>query len=305
MRESRWWRLGLALRNRRNVLFALRHPLWAFKTLAGLRTRRGRLGRGARQASAVTARQWLVGITAEPRVPEDLWIAGIFDDELVGALEPDCNLITFRPDNWEANLEGRRPHMLLVESAERGNDGSWEYRIASTPHADAAGLQDLRALIEWCRANRHNPLHDYVPGDFIAEGVGERFDLVFAHAVVDHVYDIDAFVRAAVEASNRWIYLTAYRGWFPDLDAHRYNWSEQDTCFYNDLSPTQIQRLLVGLGCRMVAVTHSATPIQPDVWEAVIVAMHDSGCILGWRDYPDEGLFQRDRHYIAMLYPEG
>ena len=25
--------------------------------------------------------------------------------------------------------------------------------IASTPHADAAGLQDLRELIEWCHAN--------------------------------------------------------------------------------------------------------------------------------------------------------
>jgi len=153
IRESRWWRLGLALKNRRNVLFALRHPIWALKTLAGLRTRRGRLGRGARQSSAVTARQWLAGISAEPRVPEDLWIAGIFDDEVARALEPDCNLISFRPDNWQANLEGRRPHMLLVESAERGNGGSWEYRIASTAHADAAGLQDLRELIDWCRAN--------------------------------------------------------------------------------------------------------------------------------------------------------
>ena len=153
VRESRWWRLGLALRNRRNVLFALRHPIWAVKTLAGLRTRRGRLGRGGRTSSATTARQWLAGVSAEPRIPEDLWIAGIFDDELARALEPDCNLITFRPDNWQANLEGRRPHMLLVESAERGNDGSWEYRIGSAPHADAAGLQDLRELIDWCRAN--------------------------------------------------------------------------------------------------------------------------------------------------------
>jgi hypothetical protein len=40
-------------------------------------------------------------------------------------------------------------------------------------------------------------------------------------------------------------------------------------------------------------------------WEAVIVAMHGGGCILGWRDYPDEGLFRRARHYIAMLYPAG
>jgi glycosyl transferase family 1 len=153
MRESRWWRLGLALRNRRNVLFALRHPIWALKTVAGLRTRRGRLGRGGRSTSATTARQWLAGISAAPRVPEDLWIAGIFDAELGRALEPDCNLIAFRPDNWQVTLEGRRPHLLLVESAEHGNDGSWEYKIGTAPHADAAGLQDLRELVEWCRAN--------------------------------------------------------------------------------------------------------------------------------------------------------
>src|SRR5260221_8597168 len=153
MRESRWWRLGLALKNRRNVLFALRHPLWALKTLAGLRTRSGRLGRGARTSSATSARQWLAGISAAPRVPEDLWIAGIFDSGLARALEPDCNLISFRPDNWQVTLAGRRPHMLLVESADHGNDGAWEYKIGTAPHADAAGLQDLHELVDWCRAN--------------------------------------------------------------------------------------------------------------------------------------------------------
>jgi hypothetical protein len=181
IRESRWWRLGLALKNRRNVLFALRHPIWALKTLAGLRTRRGRLGRGVGRASAVTARQWLAGIRAEPRVPEDLWIAGIVDDDLARALEPDTNLITFRPDNWQATVEGRHPHMLLVESAERGNDGSWEYRVASTPHADGAGLQDLRQLIDWCRANGTPTVFWYTGSH---ESVG-RFSE--AAALFDHV----------------------------------------------------------------------------------------------------------------------
>jgi hypothetical protein len=39
-------------------------------------------------------------------------------------------------------------------------------------------------------------------------------------------------------------------------------------------------------------------------WEAVIVAIDNGSCILGWRDYPDEGLFQRHRQHIAMLPPE-
>jgi len=181
MRESRWWRLGLALKNRRNVLFALRHPIWALKTLAGLRSRRGRLGRGGRSSSATTVRQWLAGISATPRVPEDLWIAGILDADLSRALAPDCNLIVFRPDNWQVTLEGRRPHLLLVESADHGNDGAWEYKIGTAPHADAAGLQDLHDLVGWCRANGTPTVFWFTAAASQAERYAE------AAALFDHV----------------------------------------------------------------------------------------------------------------------
>jgi len=134
------------------------------------------------------------------------------------------------------------------------------------------GYDISRKEIEWCRTNRHNPHHDYLFGDFIAERLTETFDLVFAHAVIDHVYDIDAFVRASVEASQRWVYLTAYRGWFPDLVTHRYTWSESDTCFYNDVSPTQIATLLRELGCFHTTVTHSESQIAGVGWETQIIA---------------------------------
>jgi SAM-dependent methyltransferase len=125
--------------------------------------------------------------------------------------------------------------------------------------------------IEWCRANRPNPRHAYVAGDFIADGIDERFDLVFAHALIDHVYDIDAFLHAVVNATDRWVYLTAYRGWFPDLTDHRYSWSEQDTCFYNDLSPARVQALLTALGCRPLRVGRSDTVVEPIGWETLII----------------------------------
>ena len=134
------------------------------------------------------------------------------------------------------------------------------------------GYDISRKEIEWCRAIRHNSQHDYMVGDFITDGVGECFDLVFAHAVIDHVYDVDAFVRMALGATNRWLYLTAYRGWFPDLQEHRYSWSEQDTCFYNDLSPTRIQSVLTALGCRHVQVTPSEAEIQPIGRETLVIA---------------------------------
>ena len=39
-------------------------------------------------------------------------------------------------------------------------------------------------------------------------------------------------------------------------------------------------------------------------WEAVIVAIQDDSVIFGWREYPDEGLYRRNRQQITLLPPE-
>jgi SAM-dependent methyltransferase len=108
--------------------------------------------------------------------------------------------------------------------------------------------------IEWCRQHRALPGHEYLSGDFIVDQTIGRHDLVLAHAVVDHVYDIDRFITRAVRSALRWVYLTAYRGWFPQLTEHRYLWDEKSTCYYNDLSPDRVLELLAQLGCTDVRV---------------------------------------------------
>jgi hypothetical protein len=40
-------------------------------------------------------------------------------------------------------------------------------------------------------------------------------------------------------------------------------------------------------------------------WEAVILAVHQNTCTLCFRDYPDQGLVQRERHQLAILHPNG
>jgi hypothetical protein len=82
----------------------------------------------------------------------------------------------------------------------------------------------------------------------------EKFDVVFSQGTIDNSYDMDAMLRAMV-ACSKWIYLTAYRGWFPDLPEHRYSWSEDTTCFYNDISPTVVRETLVGIGCSEIEIT--------------------------------------------------
>jgi SAM-dependent methyltransferase len=172
-------------------------------------------------------------------------------------------------ERWVAERD--RPHDPIRSVLEIGCGRGVRYPALFADRR-YVGYDISRKEIEWCRANRPNPLHEYLAGDFIADGVAGRFDLVFAHAVIDHVYDIDAFVRAAVDASDRWVYFTAYRGWFPDLREHRYRWSRQDACFYNDLSPTRIQSVLAERGWRPVRVSPSAAVVEPIGRETEIVA---------------------------------
>lgn len=134
------------------------------------------------------------------------------------------------------------------------------------------GLDISDRLIKWCRENRPNPLHKYIACDFISQGFPDKFDLVFSQGTIDNVYDMNGFVSAAVRASSNWIYITAYRGYFPELPQHRYYYSENEGCFYNDLSPNQIFELLLKLGCRNIAILPSYTGNTAIKYETLIIA---------------------------------
>lgn len=119
--------------------------------------------------------------------------------------------------------------------------------------ANYTGVDISRKEIDWSRGNDGRAGHRYLCGDFVTMVGGDiepgSFDLVFSHAVIDHVPDIDAFIRACVGASRGRLYLTAYSGWFPELAAHRQVWSPEHTCFYSSLSPGRVVSELQGLGC--------------------------------------------------------
>jgi hypothetical protein len=82
----------------------------------------------------------------------DLRVAAIADARLAGLLRETCDAAFVRPEDWRADLDARPPHLLLVESARRGNGGAWQYRIAWHAHPDALLRRDLRALVGWCAA---------------------------------------------------------------------------------------------------------------------------------------------------------
>lgn len=107
--------------------------------------------------------------------------------------EPEVKLITFTPDNWRAVFEFNRPHILIVESAWKGNKGSWKGKIGGNVNRN---ITELIEIIKWCRDkdiptvfwNKEDPVHyDY----FI--DTAKCFDYVFTtcrEAIDRYKYDL-------------------------------------------------------------------------------------------------------------------
>ena len=79
--------------------------------------------------------------------------------------------------------------------------------------------------------------------DFIDYDVSEKFDLVFSHAVIDHVKNPNEFILKSIYQSKKWVFHSIYRGFTynlkhgkPSLDKHGY--------IYNSLSFYELKEIL-------------------------------------------------------------
>tara|TARA_B100000161_G_scaffold263091_1_gene233910 strand:- start:929 stop:2434 length:1506 start_codon:yes stop_codon:yes gene_type:complete len=134
------------------------------------------------------------------------------------------------------------------------------------------GVDISLSNIDWCKKNRKNNFHNYFCKDFIKSPMKKKADLVFSSGTIDNSYDMDAFILSMINSSKKWIYLTAYRGWFPDLKEHRYSFSEKDNCFYNDISPNRVGQKLKEFGCKDIQISPLRTGLKDVIYETRIIA---------------------------------
>lgn len=88
----------------------------------------------------------------EDRLPKKrLIVAGILDEFSYQCFKYECDLITFDPENWQRILEKDKPDMLFVESAWKGNNGTWQYKIGKYYNQNR---NELTQLIGWCREQK-------------------------------------------------------------------------------------------------------------------------------------------------------
>lgn len=106
----------------------------------------------------------LAGVLQPPptKLPPDLKVACVLDEFTEACFYPEWKALTFRPDNWKTTLESAPADLLFVESAWKGNQGSWQYKVVSVTKG-----RELEDLVFHCRAkgiptafwNKEDPVH--------------------------------------------------------------------------------------------------------------------------------------------------
>lgn len=107
------------------------------------------------------------------------------------------------------------------------------------------GIDISHTAIDFCKQNSK---FTFLCDDFIKMKMNNKFDLVYTHAVVDHVYDIDEFISKIIDKTNHYAYINSYRGFFPELKNHKMQWDGYEGCYFNNISIKQIKNLFSSKG---------------------------------------------------------
>lgn len=159
-----------------------------------------------------------------------------------------------------------------IESiADFGSGIGYGYRDEITD-IEYTGYDISKRVCDIANTNRKSPLQNFICVDYIENELDRKYDLVYSSGTIDNCYDVEAYLAAMVNASSKWIYLSCYRGWFPELLEHQYTYSEDHGCFYNDLSPSLVQKSLEDLGCTETLAYKLKSSNEEIDFETVIVA---------------------------------
>ena len=133
------------------------------------------------------------------------------------------------------------------------------------------GIDISETAIEFCKSR--SPFN-FICTDFLKKNIDRKFDLIFSHALIDHVYDIDLFIEKIIKSSNRFVYVTAYRGYFPDLEKHVMRRNNLEGTYYNDVSIKQLTKKFMDMGLQKHEYSFNSIKVdnvgRDDDWQTII-----------------------------------
>lgn len=134
------------------------------------------------------------------------------------------------------------------------------------------GVDISLKAVDWCQNGQHKNVHTWRCADIIITNLYYKHDLVFCQGTIENVYDMDSLVRRMSARAKKYIYITAFKGYFPDLQEHEYHWNERYKCYDNKLSPIRTRKLLKELGFKKIEIFQQATSKTDIPFETVIIA---------------------------------
>ncbi len=138
-------------------------------------------------------------------------------------------------------------------------------------NAEYTGTDISETAIKFCKSKSS---FNFICTDFLKNSLNKKFDLVFSHALIDHVYDVDLFIEKIIRATDRFAYVTAYRGYFPDLQKHVLRRNNTEGSYYNDISIKQVSRKLLDMGLQEQEYSFDTIKVadegRDDDWQTII-----------------------------------
>lgn len=80
--------------------------------------------------------------------------------------------------------------------------------------------------------------------DFMQFHQDKKYDLVFSHSVIDHVTELEFFIERCVELSNKYVYISSYQNFYPNLAENRLVHDENTNCYYVEFSDQAMYKIL-------------------------------------------------------------
>lgn len=131
---------------------------------------------------------------------------------------------------------------------------------------------NIQALSPAPEHDRQNDNCDSCLADIIPLTPENKADIVFSDGAIDHIYDIDAFIKTLAHLSRKLLYITSRRGYFPALNDHRYRWDSETGGHNNDVSPQKIAAILKEEGFETVVIFPQQSDRKDTNAETVVIA---------------------------------
>lgn len=112
---------------------------------------------------------------------------------------------------------------------------------------DYLGIDVSKSAIKYCKNNSD---FEFICDDFSELEINRKFDLVYSHGVINHVSNIDLFLKKSIEITKKYAYIQASHGYFPELDEHKMIWAKNEGIFNTDLSIKQTKETLKKYGLK-------------------------------------------------------